>query len=222
MTNQSETPSQRPRKNVEITVLPSDSIEETGAKVAKIIASSAVSAQRIMGACEGRSSFGELLDVPTLTSHLEALSSNVSAGDMSRVEEMLICQAVSLQSLFTRMMEKAMSTEALGVFNDFMKVGLRAQNQSRMTLETLATIRNPPNVFAKQMNLAVNQQINNATPSGRRNQTQQSKLLEKKDEQWVDAGAKSPAIRVDSAMGALEEVDWPKDENGACHCRKKR
>ena len=32
----------------------------------------------------------------------------------------------------------------------FMRIALKAQNQCRMTLETLATINNPPLVFANQ------------------------------------------------------------------------
>ena len=35
-----------------------------------------------------------------------------------------------------------------------MRMALKAQNQCRMTLETLATIKNPPVVFAKQANTA--------------------------------------------------------------------
>ena len=34
-----------------------------------------------------------------------------------------------------------------------MRMAMKAQNQCRMTLETLATIKNPPVVFAKQANI---------------------------------------------------------------------
>ena len=41
-------------------------------------------------------------------------------------------------------------------------MALRAQNQCRMTLETIATIKNPSVVFAKQANIAAgHQQVNN-------------------------------------------------------------
>lgn len=49
-----------------------------------------------------------------------------------------------------------------------MKLGLRAQNQCRMTLETLAAIKNPPVVYAKLANInqgSGNQQVNNDTPA---------------------------------------------------------
>jgi len=49
-----------------------------------------------------------------------------------------------------------------------MRLALEAQNQCRMTLETLATIKNPPTVFARQANIAHRpQQVNNAMmPAG--------------------------------------------------------
>ena len=35
-----------------------------------------------------------------------------------------------------------------------MKLALKAQNQCRMTLETLAAIKNPPVIYARQANFA--------------------------------------------------------------------
>ena len=44
-----------------------------------------------------------------------------------------------------------------------MRMAMKAQNQCRMTLETLATIKNPPVVFARQANInnGGQQQVNN-------------------------------------------------------------
>ena len=59
-------------------------------------------------------------------------------------------------------------------------MAFRAQNQCRMTLETLANIKNPPVVFAKQANISQgHQQINNCVPASRaeENKNQQNKLL---------------------------------------------
>jgi hypothetical protein len=49
----------------------------------------------------------------------------------------------------------------------------KAQNQCRMTLETLSTIKNPPVVYAKQANIAHGpQQVNNGTaPASHANET---------------------------------------------------
>jgi hypothetical protein len=43
-----------------------------------------------------------------------------------------------------------------------MRLALKAQGQCRATLETLAVLKNPPTVFAKQANIAAgSQQVNN-------------------------------------------------------------
>jgi len=45
---------------------------------------------------------------------------------------------------------------------------MKAQNQCRMTLETLAAIKKPPVVFARQANINQgngNQQVKNGTPA---------------------------------------------------------
>ena len=49
-----------------------------------------------------------------------------------------------------------------------MRMALKAQSQCRATLETLATIKNPPAVFARQANIAQGpQQVNNGMmPAG--------------------------------------------------------
>ena len=45
----------------------------------------------------------------------------------------------------------------------YLKLAFKAQNQCRMTLETLTTIKNPPVVYAKQANIAHGpQQVNNS------------------------------------------------------------
>jgi hypothetical protein len=47
-----------------------------------------------------------------------------------------------------------------------MRLALKAQSQCRATLETLATVKNPPVLFAKQANIANGpQQVNNGTPA---------------------------------------------------------
>jgi hypothetical protein len=45
-----------------------------------------------------------------------------------------------------------------------MRLALKAQGQCRATVETIATIKNPPVVFAKQVNITSGpQQVNNAS-----------------------------------------------------------
>jgi len=80
-------------------------------------------------------------------------------------------------------------------------MALKAQNQGRMTLETLATIKNPPVVFARQANInnGGQQQVNNgAQPMDSRapaanSEHEQTELLETGDGQRLDTRATSAA-----------------------------
>ena len=59
-----------------------------------------------------------------------------------------------------------------------------------------------------QFNTHGPQQVNNAYDSGSEgNGNKQSKVMEKKDGEWVDTGASSPAVSDDSAMAAMEKID---------------
>jgi len=92
-----------------------------------------------------------------------------------------------------------------------MRLGLKAQSQSRATLETLATIKNPTTVFARQANVAHGpQQVNNLVavasptlaPHARAGEleTAPNKLLEAHGER-LDVGAASATGRSDSNAG---------------------
>ena len=75
---------------------------------------------------------------------------------------MLIGQATALETLFSCLAARAMTCDQIPGFEMNMRMALRAQNQCRATLETLAAIKNPPVVFAKQANIAHgHQQVNN-------------------------------------------------------------
>jgi hypothetical protein len=94
-------------------------------------------------------------------------ATNVIDGKMIRPEAMLIAQAHSLDAIFNEFARRAALNmgEYLDAAETFMRLALKAQSQCRATLETLATIKNPPAVaFVKQANIAHGpQQINNGT-----------------------------------------------------------
>src|SRR6185437_3352262 len=98
----------------------------------------------------------------------------------------------------------------------YMKLALRAQNQARMTLETLATIKNPPVVFAKQANIANNQQVNNgdAVPVAHAGEMENppNKLLEAPHAkpEWMDARAAGEAAASNASLEAVAAVNRPK------------
>lgn len=143
-----------------------------------------------------------------LTAQVEA----VNSGDMKRAEALLITQAHTLNELFNNLARRACKQEYLKQYETYLRLALKAQGQCRSTLETLATIKNPPVVFAKQANISNGpQQVNNGVASSAPAEkiiNQQNELLE------VQHGSKTMDTRTagatsgnDPAMATLGEVD---------------
>ena len=106
--------------------------------------------------------FGDL-DLAALVDNLAGSIKQVNAGDMTGAEAMLFAQAQALQAMFTNFSRRALKQEYQKNLESFFRTALKAQNQCRMTLETLANIKNPPVVIARQANInnGGQQQINN-------------------------------------------------------------
>jgi hypothetical protein len=142
---------------------------------------------------------------------------SVSANKLGRAEAMLITQAHTLDALFNQLVMRAVLNqgEYLDAADKYYKLALRAQNQARATLETLATIKNPPNLaIVKQANIGQAVQVNNGTaPTSRAREFENApnKLLEVIDGERLDVGAATPASRADSALEAVEAIDRTKD-----------
>ena len=163
--------------------------------------------------------FGEVDLTATHKALLDAAMS-VHNDNLREVESTLVAQAAALNSIFTDLARRSAlnAGEYLGAAETYMKLALRAQNQCRMTLETLATIKNPPVVFAKQANIAHgHQQVNNGEGApvspARETETAQTGLLEAPHAkpEWMDAGAEAAASRNDSRVAAMEAIDGPTD-----------
>lgn len=106
--------------------------------------------------------FGEL-GLAELAGVLSSSMTEVCEGDMTKPEAMLFGQAMALQAIFVNMARRAPKQELIAHWDSYMRVALKAQNQCRMTLETLAAIKNPPVVIARQANInnGGQQQVNN-------------------------------------------------------------
>ncbi len=131
-----------------------------------------------------KGSFG-VADTSVLIEELREKFAKVENGDLQYCESMLVGQANALQAIFVNLARRAVNQEYLKQYETYLRLALKAQNQSRMTLETLATIKNPPVVFAKQANINQgngNQQVNNGAPApatrAEKNINQQNELLE--------------------------------------------
>ena len=146
-------------------------------------------------------------DFPSLLNELGEQFDKVVTGDMTRVESMLICQAHALDNLFNNLARRAHCQEHMPHYETFLRLALKAQGQCRSTLETLAAIKNPPVVFAKQANISNNQQINNgvlAPSHAEKNKNQQNELLEHTHGKRLDTRTKGQAIGVNSELAALD------------------
>ena len=158
--------------------------------------------------------------IEALVDELSEQCKAASAGDLRRGEAMLVAQAHCLDALFNRLAVISMNNilTNVGVAETLMRLALRSQGQCRATHETLALMKNPPNVaFVKQANIGQAVQVNNGTaPHGaasRAGETkiEQTKLLEHSSGERLDFGASTAAGKADSAMAALEPLHRAKD-----------
>ncbi len=85
-------------------------------------------------------------------------------GERTKAESLLQCQAITLNAIFSEMARRAAlnMNSNIPATEAYMRMALRAQNQSRATLETLSAVKNPSVVIAKQANISTgHQQVNN-------------------------------------------------------------
>jgi hypothetical protein len=134
------------------------------------------------------------------------------------VHGVLTTQAHTLDAIFNELARSAALNmgEYINAAERYLRLALKAQSQCRATLETLATIKNPPVIYAKQANIANGpQQVNNSNqsvPVGEGTSIVPNKLLEQQHEQWLDASKTGKAVNADPEMATLEYVD--RDEVG--------
>lgn len=159
-------------------------------------------------------------DVVALMDRLAEEVKDVWAGDMKRAEAMLFAQAHALQAIFMNLARRANGAELIKHWDAYLRMALKAQNQCRMTLETLAAIKNPPVVFARQANIAHGpQQVNNSAAAeacepparapARNFSILKTELLEASDGQRVDPRTARKAVGVDTPVEALGEIHRP-------------
>lgn len=133
---------------------------------------------------------GNDVDFDSLIRGLQTSFKTAEQGDLSGLEAMLIGQATALQTIFASLARRAQSQENLRQFESFLALALKAQSQSRATIQAVVELKYPRQVaFVKQANISHGpQQINNGVTSNSgiapshahagKNQSQQSKLLE--------------------------------------------
>jgi len=143
-------------------------------------------------------------------------------GKLGRSEAMLVAQAHTLDTLFNRLILRAAANqgEYLDAADRYFRLALRAQNQCRATIETLAAIKNPPHLaFVKQANIGHAVQVNNgaqplpaATTPAPETENVPNKLLEHSDGERLVPGAKTTSSYTDSGLEAVEMLNGSADK----------
>ncbi|MEI6847372.1 MAG: hypothetical protein WCK32_04935 [Chlorobiaceae bacterium] len=160
---------------------------------------------------------------------------DIHNGDIKRIETILTSQALALDSIFTGYAQR--SHDNAGHYPDtaerYMRLALKAQNQCRATLDTLAQIKNPkPTVITKQANISsgpqqVNNTINQSNNADQKTQkiskTSQNELLNTNEENnRLDTGTPSQTGRIDTAMETLDKVNRPTHQRRKSQSRTER
>ena len=180
--------------------------------LASAMADPAATALRVVAAAEGASSESFLTGYwAAFVSELRASSEKLRNGDLSHVEDMLMNQASALQAVFTKLMERGLSTKDKGTLDLLLRYGLRAQSQCRATLETLANVKNPPVVYARQANVTTGpQQVNNGVArASAESKSEMTPIKLSEGSHELRPHARTPALesRADRPLATVGAID---------------
>lgn len=155
------------------------------------------------------------MNILSLVDELKNKMEEVQSGDMASMEAMLVGQANALQTIFTSLARKAANQEYLKNYGLFMTLALKAQSQSRATIQALTELKYPKQVaFVKQANISHgHQQVNNGNSTtgqptrAKENENQTNELLagEQNGSKTMDIRATKKAIGTDKAMATLDK-----------------
>ena len=158
------------------------------------------------------------LDLSECVTALKTATRLVNDGDLADTEALLTAQAVALNTVFTELARRAVVNfgEYLDAGDRYLRLALKAQSQCRATIETLALMKNPRTVFAKQANITSGpQQVNNGVPApalasrAGNLESEPNKLLEAHGER-LDGGATGTAGSGDQDLATVGPVNRAK------------
>lgn len=166
---------------------------------------------------------GDDLDLAALHRELRLQIDQMRSGDLGKAEAMLYAQAQTLDAMFFNLATRAQRQMGQGDYlyaaDTYMKLALRAQSQCRATLEALATIKNPPVVYAKQANVTTGpQQVNNTVNTGAMPVAEAEKLPNELSggphELRENRRATQTAIRGNPSLEAVGKKLWAENRKG--------
>ena len=161
-----------------------------------------------------KSIVGEI-DFTEATAVMKEKVNKVKAGDLAGLEGTLTAQVTSLDTMFSALAMRGNNSDTMSKLEIYMRLALKAQAQCARTIEVLATMKNPPVIFAKQANISNgNQQVNNGCPPNSlpphagKSINQSNELLEhQQNGEWLDSGKKATTSGTNKAMATLDTVD---------------
>jgi hypothetical protein len=169
----------------------------------------------IIASTFGKNVCGET-DFTSLYQSLYDRAKAVRNNKLGSAEDMLTAQAAALNAMFLELARRSGANmgEYIQAAETYMRLALRAQAQCRATLETLANIKNPPVVYARQANIAAGpQQVNNAACGSRTSELSiaPNELLETEHGKRLEPGTAGAAIGSDPALEAVGAIDGAAD-----------
>ncbi|MFL9922614.1 hypothetical protein PQR75_46890 [Paraburkholderia fungorum] len=171
----------------------------------------AVTERQIIGTAMGGNELG-LFDInAALTERFLEVTRD---GDMAKTEAMLLAQAHTCEAIFHEFARRSLRSDSMPRLEAYMRMALKAQQQSASTLRVLGELKSPKSVaFIKQQNNAAgHQQVNNgvapqpATRAHEEKPIESNELLEHHHGKWLDAAAASAAAGSDKAMETVGAV----------------
>ena len=195
----------RPDKKAHDTELSAEKKAQQAKALAQVTLRPSANAAAVIA--EYGKSFGNQ-DVIELVDVLATSMTELNNGDLKRCENMLMGQAYALQAIFMNLSLRSKNQDYLKSTETFLRLALKAQSQCRATLETLAAIKNPPVVFAKQANISNgHQQVNNGIPpthAGKNNFSPNELLEAHDDSTTLDNRATHATSPENKAMATVE------------------
>lgn len=141
--------------------------EDDAARKAEVVASmgldTGIACGLILRSFSSLGNFDAELTIPALSKELDFQCERLEVGDLSGIEKMLLGQALALQAVFSKLAQEAASQKVQKRYESLMALALKAQGNSRATLQALIEMKQPRQaLFAKQANISSGpQQVNN-------------------------------------------------------------
>jgi hypothetical protein len=135
-------------------------------------------------------------------------------NNSAQQEALLVTQSHTLDVLFSHLVTRSLQSKNLEQIDVFMKLALKAQSQSKSTVDALTRLTHPPvSNYVSQANIANGpQQVNNGGPSrsSEEERNLENELLETLHGERLEPRAEITPISDDQEVAALAKVDGTK------------